>query len=97
MIAYGMGNIYSPVVGLDFRINIAQFRLDYKGEGYLSGEYKQESLSLLPKAGIVYDMNDSLSALLTAGYNFDIWSNAPFGEKLFPYLTVAATLIYYFE
>jgi hypothetical protein len=86
----------SPIVGLDFRINWSSYTINtfYPENPYANnGEehFNNISMSFVPKAGVVYDLED-FSFLLTAGYNWDLTP-----RNVFPYMTVSLCVIYYFE
>ncbi|MDR1729785.1 MAG: hypothetical protein LBR52_03895 [Prevotellaceae bacterium] len=88
--------LLSPIVGLDFRINFSTHtQISYFPENPRSGgmedSINQNSMSFVPKAGVVYDYHD-LSFLLTAGYNWDLTP-----QNMYPYTTVSLSAIYYFE
>jgi len=87
----------SPIIGLDFRINFSSYTLisHFAENPHHAGDNEESfndiSLSLVPKVGVVYDLED-FSFLLTAGYN---WDFVP--KNKFPYTTVSFSIIYYFE
>lgn len=86
---------FSPIVGLDFRINFSTYTytsyfLENPYSGSIEDSNNDISISFVPKAGVVYDLKD-FSFLLTAGYNWDITP-----QNMYPYTTVSFSVIYYF-
>ncbi|MCL2328827.1 MAG: hypothetical protein FWC39_10015 [Bacteroidetes bacterium] len=86
----------SPIVGLELRGNSESFQYSTYFPDYF-GQYTEDShfgatVSLFPKAGLVYDIK-WWTFQLTAGYNWDfIFGNS----KGFPYTAVSLCGIYYF-
>ncbi len=92
----------SPVIGVDFRINLASYTTSTtmtthyiaQDETRTDVSYDElvydASMSLVPKIGVAYDL-EQVSFLLTGGYNWDIYP-----RNKYPYFTVSLAVTYNF-